>query len=161
MLEINDINLTFHEGTSREVKALKHVNLSIEKGSFTLLLGSNGSGKSTLMNLISGQLFPDSGSIRVFGIDPWTWQGKQLVGYSPDLDYFYPSWSIKDFLARMACLAGIESKRVSSLLNEILSVVGLSSVQTTLLRRCSLGMRQRAKIECPTPTTNQSASTMA
>jgi putative ABC transport system ATP-binding protein len=67
MLEINDINLTFHEGTSREVKALKHVNLAIEKGSFTLLLGSNGSGKSTLLNILAGTLLPNSGKVMLNG----------------------------------------------------------------------------------------------
>lgn len=124
---------------------LNDVSLELRPG-ITALLGSNGSGKSTLMNLIAGQLYPDTGSIRIFGIDPWVWQGKRLVGYSPDLDYFYSSWSIKDFLLRMACLAGIESKRIPSLINEVLSVVGLLSVESTLLGRCSLGMRQRAKI---------------
>ncbi|NBT60245.1 MAG: ABC transporter ATP-binding protein [Planctomycetia bacterium] len=124
---------------------LNDVSLELRPG-ITALLGSNGSGKSTLMNLIAGQLYPDTGSIRIFGVDPWTWRGKHLVGYSPDLDYFYSSWSINDFLMRMACLAGIESKKVPSLVNEILDVVGLLSVRTTLLRRCSLGMRQRAKI---------------
>jgi ABC-2 type transport system ATP-binding protein len=124
---------------------LNDVSLELRPG-ITALLGSNGSGKSTLMNLIAGQLYPDTGSIRVFGIDPWIWQGKRLIGYSPDLDYFYSSWSIKDFLLRMACLAGIEGKSIPNLINEVLSVVGLSSVQSTLLSRCSLGMRQRAKI---------------
>lgn len=124
---------------------LNDVSLELRPG-ITALLGSNGSGKSTLMNLIAGQLYPDAGFVRVYGIDPWTWQGKHLVGYSPDLDYFYSSWSIKDFLARMAYLAGIEGKRIPNLLKEVLSVVGLSLVQSTLLRRCSLGMRQRAKI---------------
>lgn len=124
---------------------LNDVSLELRPG-ITALLGSNGSGKSTLMNLIAGQLYPDTGSIRVFGIDPWIWQGKHLVGYSPDLDYFYSSWSIKDFLLRMACLAGVERKRIPSLIDEVLSIVGLSSVQFTLLSRCSLGMRQRAKI---------------
>lgn len=67
MLEIKDLQLTFHQGTAREVKALKHVNLSIEKGSFTLLLGSNGSGKSSLLNILAGTLLPNSGTIMLDG----------------------------------------------------------------------------------------------
>ncbi len=43
MLEINDVNLTFNSGTAQEVNALKHINLSIEKGSFTLLLDEGSS----------------------------------------------------------------------------------------------------------------------
>ena len=67
MLEIQDLQLTFHQGTAREVNALKHINLAIEKGSFTLLLGSNGSGKSTLLNILAGTLFPNSGKILLDG----------------------------------------------------------------------------------------------
>jgi putative ABC transport system ATP-binding protein len=67
MLEINDVNLTFHAGTAQEVNALKHINLSIEKGSFTLLLGSNGSGKSTLLNILAGTLLPNSGKVLLNG----------------------------------------------------------------------------------------------
>ncbi|NDE64162.1 MAG: ATP-binding cassette domain-containing protein, partial [Chlamydiae bacterium] len=53
---------------------LNDVSLELRPG-ITALLGSNGSGKSTLMNLIAGQLYPDTGFVRVYGIDPWTWQG--------------------------------------------------------------------------------------
>lgn len=67
MLEINELSLTFHAGTAQEVKALKHINLSIEKGSFTLLLGSNGSGKSTLLNILAGTLLPNSGKVLLNG----------------------------------------------------------------------------------------------
>lgn len=67
MLEIKDLQLTFHQGTAREVKALKHINLTIEKGSFTLLLGSNGSGKSSLLNILAGTLLPNSGTILLDG----------------------------------------------------------------------------------------------
>ena len=81
MLEINDINLTFHEGTSREVKAIKHVNLAIEKGSFTLLLGSNGSGKSTLLNILAGTLFPNSGTIILDGKQLQTIQAYRRSAY--------------------------------------------------------------------------------
>ncbi len=69
MLEINDVNLTFHAGTAQEVNALKHINLSIEKGSFTLLLGSNGSGKSTLLNILAGTLLPNSGKVMLNGME--------------------------------------------------------------------------------------------
>jgi len=74
MLEINDVNLTFHAGTVQEVNALKHINLIIEKGSFTLLLGSNGSGKSTLLNILAGTLFPNSGTVILDGKELQTTQ---------------------------------------------------------------------------------------
>ena len=67
MIEISQLSKTFHAGTAREVKAVNNVNLQLEAGSFTLLLGSNGSGKSTLLNLLAGTALPDAGKILIQG----------------------------------------------------------------------------------------------
>ncbi|SER36396.1 putative ABC transport system ATP-binding protein [Gracilibacillus ureilyticus] len=65
MLNMKDISVTFNEGTLDEKKALQNVNLHLEKGDFVTVIGSNGAGKSTLMNMISGSLKPDIGSVSI------------------------------------------------------------------------------------------------
>ncbi|KYD14499.1 ABC transporter ATP-binding protein [Parageobacillus sp. VR-IP] len=69
MLRLNRIYKVFNEGTPDEKIALQHVNLTLKKGDFVTIIGSNGAGKSTLMNLISGVLFPDEGTIYIDGQD--------------------------------------------------------------------------------------------
>ncbi|MEW5322945.1 ABC transporter ATP-binding protein [Geobacillus thermoleovorans] len=69
MLQLNGIYKVFHEGTPDEKIALQNVDLSLQKGDFVTIIGSNGAGKSTLMNLISGVLFPDEGTIWIDGQD--------------------------------------------------------------------------------------------
>lgn len=63
MLRLQDISITFNEGTPDEKKALQSVDLELNKGDFVTVIGSNGAGKSTLMNVISGYLIPDVGDI--------------------------------------------------------------------------------------------------
>ncbi|WP_017473539.1 ABC transporter ATP-binding protein [Amphibacillus jilinensis] len=65
MLEVNDISLTFNEGTPDEKQALQDINLKLSKGDFVTVIGSNGAGKSTLMNIISGALLPDVGDVQI------------------------------------------------------------------------------------------------
>ena len=67
MLKLRDIALTFNEDTPDEKKALQSINLTLEKGDFVTVIGSNGAGKSTMMNVISGSLIPDIGSIEIDG----------------------------------------------------------------------------------------------
>ncbi|WP_047153641.1 ABC transporter ATP-binding protein [Aneurinibacillus tyrosinisolvens] len=67
MLKLNDIYVVFNEGTVDEKIALNHVNLSLEPGDFVTIIGSNGAGKSTLMNIISGVLTPDYGTVEIDG----------------------------------------------------------------------------------------------
>ena len=73
MLEIADIQKTFYPGTPYEVRALQGVSLTIEAGSFTVVIGGNGSGKSTLLNAVAGTVLVDGGSIRLDGHDITTW----------------------------------------------------------------------------------------
>ncbi|OQP17089.1 ABC transporter ATP-binding protein [Geobacillus zalihae] len=69
MLQLNGIYKVFHEGTPDEKIALQNVHLSLQKGDFVTVIGSNGAGKSTLMNVISGVMFPDEGTIWIDGQD--------------------------------------------------------------------------------------------
>ncbi|MBB3869583.1 ABC transporter ATP-binding protein [Parageobacillus toebii NBRC 107807] len=69
MLQLNRIYKVFNEGTPDEKIALQDINLTLRKGDFVTIIGSNGAGKSTLMNLISGVLFPDEGTIYIDGQD--------------------------------------------------------------------------------------------
>lgn len=63
MIELQDIGITFNANTPDENKALKNINLRINRGDFITVIGSNGAGKSTLYNLIAGTLPPSHGSI--------------------------------------------------------------------------------------------------
>lgn len=65
MLELRNISLTFNEDTPDEKKALQDINLTLKKGDFVTVIGSNGAGKSTMMNVVSGTLLPDIGSVTV------------------------------------------------------------------------------------------------
>jgi putative ABC transport system ATP-binding protein len=73
MLEIQGISKTFHAGTVNEVRSLRGVNLTIDEGSFVVVIGTNGSGKSTLLNAVAGTFPVDTGSIRLAGKDITRW----------------------------------------------------------------------------------------
>lgn len=73
MLEIQGIRKTFNPGTVNEVRALQGVDITIEEGSFVIVLGMNGSGKSTLLNAVAGSFFVDGGKIRLAGHDVTRW----------------------------------------------------------------------------------------
>ncbi|MBO8157022.1 MAG: ABC transporter ATP-binding protein [Bacillaceae bacterium] len=65
MLQLKRINKVFNEGTPDEKIALDQISLTLKEGDFVTVIGSNGAGKSTLMNIISGVLFPDVGTVLV------------------------------------------------------------------------------------------------
>ena len=69
MIEILNLSKTFNPGTISEVAALREITLSVEEGSFVVLVGTNGSGKSTLLSAIAGNFLPDQGKIILDGID--------------------------------------------------------------------------------------------
>lgn len=73
MLEVRNVRKTFYAGTPNEVRALQGVSLTIEPGSFVIVLGGNGSGKSTLLNAVAGTFLVDEGSIHLAGRDVTRW----------------------------------------------------------------------------------------
>ncbi|WP_107838275.1 ABC transporter ATP-binding protein [Metasolibacillus meyeri] len=69
MLNLQQINKIFNEGTPDEKVALNDINLHLAPGDFVTIIGSNGAGKSTMMNMISGALIPDYGVVAIDGTD--------------------------------------------------------------------------------------------
>ena len=69
MLQLNNVYKTFNIGTINEKHALNGLNLHLNPGDFTTVIGGNGAGKSTMLNAISGVWPIDSGSIVINGTD--------------------------------------------------------------------------------------------
>ncbi len=69
MIELKNIKKVFNEGTINEKVLFSQFNLSIKKGEFVAVVGSNGSGKTTMLNLVSGDIMPDLGSVIFDGDD--------------------------------------------------------------------------------------------
>ncbi|SHO50931.1 ABC transporter ATP-binding protein [Anaerocolumna xylanovorans] len=69
MLDIGELYKTFNAYTINEKKVLKGLNLTLNESDFVTVIGGNGAGKSTMLNMIAGVHYPDSGNIRLDGID--------------------------------------------------------------------------------------------
>ena len=69
MIELKNISKTFNKGSVDEMFALKNINLTIREGEFITVVGFNGSVKSTLLNIIAGNLIPDSGEVFIDQFD--------------------------------------------------------------------------------------------
>ena len=81
MLELRDIRKTFHAGTANEVRSLQGVSLTMEEGSFLIVLGTNGSGKSTLLNAVAGSFPVDEGTLFIDGQDVTRWEEHQRARF--------------------------------------------------------------------------------
>lgn len=73
MLELAAVTKTFFPDTPNEVRALRGVDLTVEKGAFVVIIGGNGSGKSTLLGAIAGSFPVDRGTIRLGETDMTAW----------------------------------------------------------------------------------------
>lgn len=79
IIEVENITKTFGIGSGRTT-AIDGINLTIEKGSFSTIIGRSGSGKSTLLNILGGIAKPDSGKVLLEGIDIFKLKERKLSG---------------------------------------------------------------------------------
>lgn len=107
MLTIERAFKTFNAGTPNEVRALRGVDLSIDEGSFVVVIGTNGSGKSTLLNAVAGGFQLDAGRVILDGVDVTRWPEHRraaLIGrvFQNPFSGTAPSMSIAENLALAA-----------------------------------------------------------
>ncbi len=141
ILQITDLKKVYPNG----VKALNHVNLTLQKGMFGLL-GPNGAGKSTLMRTIATLQDPDSGTIHLGDIDVINnkHEIRKILGYLPQDFGFYPKVSALDLLNHFAVLKGIADKKERrEIVDALLQQTNLYEERKRNVSEYSGGMRQR------------------
>jgi ABC-2 type transport system ATP-binding protein len=129
-----------------QVSGLNDVTLTVPPG-ITGLLGPNGAGKSTFMKLVTGQLKPSQGSIRVLG-EP-IWQNPALyfrIGFCPEQDAFYERMTGLEWVSALVRLNGVDEGEARKLAQRALDFVELSDAAGKKIGAYSKGMRQRVKM---------------
>jgi len=127
------------------VLGLSDVSLEIEPG-VTGLLGPNGAGKSTFLKLITGQIKPSIGTVRIFDQKVQNNPGLfSRIGFCPEHDSFYEEMTGWVFLTSLLQLQGFSSGEIRSRAEKALDIVELSPDKDRLIRAYSRGMRQRLK----------------
>lgn len=141
-LHINNLNKDYGK-----VKALKGFSATLTQGIYGLL-GPNGAGKSTLMNIIADNLKADKGSITLNDEDIISMghRYREILGYMPQQQGLYDSFTGYKFLGYMAALKGMDKKYASQRIDEVLELVNLKDDARKKLGSFSGGMRQRILI---------------
>lgn len=101
ILELSDVSYTYDKGTPMAHAALVNINLKIEKGLLTGIIGHTGCGKSTMLRMFNGLLKPDSGKILLDGKDIWE-NPKEIshVRFKVGLVMQYPEYQLFDETVR-------------------------------------------------------------
>ncbi len=131
-----------------KVKALNGVNVSIKEGEFFGLLGPNGAGKTTTINILTGLVFRENGSTKVFGKDTmkdfrYTRAKIGIAAQEFSVDWFF---TIEKLLFFQAGYYGIKPKDAKPMVDSLLDRLGLNSKRNSRLRQLSGGMKRRFQI---------------
>lgn len=135
-------NLTKYYG---KLKAVDNINLTVKRGEIYGFLGRNGAGKTTTIKMMLGLIKPTSGEIEIFGGN----LGKskhdilERIGFAAEFSGFYPNLTGAENLKINTRLLGVQKMNA---VEEALSIVGIWEERNKLVKKYSLGMKQRLGI---------------
>jgi ABC-2 type transport system ATP-binding protein len=124
--------------------AVNDISFSVNDGEILGFLGPNGAGKSTTMNMLTGYLSSNEGSIKIAGIDILEDPNgaKKHIGYLPEQPPLYMDMTVKEYLNFIFNLKGCKLKRDAHLA-EICDLVKITSVYGRVIKNLSKGYKQR------------------
>ena len=156
MIETKNLSFIYREedmesGEIKEEKVLKDINIEIEKGSFTAILGHNGSGKSTLAKHFNAILLPSGGKVYVQGMDTADEnnifnirQSAGMVFQNPDNQMV--AALVEDEVAFAPENLGVEPKEIRRRVDECLEIVNMTKYAQSSPSKLSGGQKQRVAI---------------
>jgi putative ABC transport system ATP-binding protein len=152
MVEIRNLAKSYQRG-GQVVPVLSDITLDIEAGDFIALMGPSGSGKTTLLNLIAGIDKPDSGMLRVDGVDIAALSEAELadwraahVGFIFQFYNLMPVLTAYENVELPLMLAPLSRAERRARVELVLSVVGLADRMKHYPNELSGGQQQRVAI---------------
>ena len=142
MVEITDVRKSY--GNKHAVNG---ISFEVKEGEILGFLGPNGAGKSTTLNIITGYLSADSGSVKIDGTDilEAPLKAKKDIGFLPEIPPLYVEMTVLEYLNFVYDLKGCKLPRKQHL-KEICEVVKIWDVGNRLIKNLSKGYRQRVGI---------------
>jgi ABC-2 type transport system ATP-binding protein len=127
---------------------LKNVSIDVLPGEAVAVIGPNGAGKSTLLGCLTGERVPDSGTIRIAGIDPFHDPSKTSghLGFVPEQPFLYGELTITETLRFVAEARGLDRATSDAEAERLLELFGLSASEGFLCRELSQGMGRKVAI---------------
>jgi ABC-2 type transport system ATP-binding protein len=143
MIEVRELSRSYGE-----VRAVRNVSFTVERGEIAGLLGPNGAGKTTMLRLLTGVLRPDGGTIRVAGTllsdDPKA--VKRRIGYLPENAPVYGELNVAEYLDFLAGVRGLTGSVKLRAIERVCEECGVADAYRRPLGLLSKGYRQRAAL---------------
>jgi ABC-2 type transport system ATP-binding protein len=129
-------------------EAVSNVNFTLSKGEVLGFLGPNGAGKSTTMKMLTGNLAPSHGSVKICGIDmiESPKEAKALIGYLPEMRPLYKELTVDEYLTMAARLHRVSAKHIKKAVENAKERCGLTHMSKRLIENLSNGYQQRVGI---------------
>ena len=148
---MNDTSLVSVQHLSRyygSLPAVTDVSFELAQGEVLGFLGPNGAGKSTTMQIITGNLAPSAGQIRIGGIDLLEQPklAKAEIGYLPEQPPLYRDLSVDEFLNFCARIKRLPRDKIVTAVKRAKQRCGLEAVGNRLIANLSKGYQQRVGI---------------
>lgn len=128
--------------------AVNDVSFTLNKGEVLGFLGPNGAGKSTTMKMLTGNLAPSNGSVKICGIDMMERpkDAKALIGYLPEQPPLYRELTVDEFLTIAARLHRVSRQHIKKAVDIAKQRCGLTEMGRRLIENLSKGYQQRVGI---------------
>jgi ABC-2 type transport system ATP-binding protein len=129
-------------------EAVSNVSFNLTQGQVLGFLGPNGAGKSTTMKMLTGNLAPSAGSVKICGIDMIEnpKEAKALIGYLPEMRPLYKEFTVDEYLTIAARLHRVPSRNIKKAVENAKERCGLSHMSKRLIENLSNGYQQRVGI---------------
>ena len=152
LIELEHIVKTFHLDSSQTVDAVNDVSLTIQDGEIFGIIGSSGAGKSTLVRCINLLERPDSGSVRIDGVEMTRLRPKELyrarkkIGMIFQQFNLFPSRTVGQNVAYPLKGSGLSKEETRAKVRELLTLVGIADKEDAYPSELSGGQKQRVAI---------------